>query len=122
MFHTTCITRHICRTQLNKISNYPFRHISTSTSRLKSKFDLSDDLTSGPHDLIGPPRTASNLRPVKFAVCILAWISLEFTFINAIYLKMGLLGEGWGVPLGGKAEEFKAGDPEVQPGLVDRPQ
>jgi len=42
--------------------------MSTSASRHKTKFDLSDDLTTGPHDLIGPPRTASNLRPVKFAV------------------------------------------------------
>merc|ERR1712002_1196299 len=27
----------------------------------------SDDIVSGPYDLIGPPRPGSNLRPIKFS-------------------------------------------------------
>jgi len=71
MFHTTYFPRRVCGTclpQLNHIANPSGHQISTSASRYKTKFDLSDDLTNGPHDLIGPPRPASNLRPVKFAV------------------------------------------------------
>ena len=66
MFHTVHFPRRVCKTYLPQ-----FNYISNSASRHKAKFDLSDDLTNGPHDLIGPPRPASNLRPVKFAVSIL---------------------------------------------------
>merc|ERR1712061_590366 len=38
---------------------------SHSTSR---SYDQSDDVVSGKYDLIGPPRSISNLRPWKFAV------------------------------------------------------
>jgi len=71
MFHTARLPRRVCQTyvtQFNFTSNSTGHEMSTSASRHKTKFDLSDDLTNGPHDLIGPPRPASNLRPVKFAV------------------------------------------------------
>ena len=44
-------------------------HISHFTLHYKVTSLLqSDDLVGGKYDLIGPPRTTSNLRPVKFAV------------------------------------------------------
>ena len=112
MFHTPHIPRRACGTCLLRLNHISNSQISTSASRQKTKFDLSDDLTNGPHDLIGPPRPASNLRPIKFAVCI-----LQLCFKNEYSI-----GEGRGVSLGKKAEGFEAGDTEVQPGLVDQPQ
>jgi len=47
------------------------RHLATSSSSPTSPSSTSStpsDLTSGPYDLIGPPRSKSSLRPVKFAV------------------------------------------------------
>ena len=71
MLHTTLFPSRQCRIVLLHLEhscNITKHQVSTSARLFKAKFDLSDDLTNGPHDLIGPPRPASNLRPVKFAV------------------------------------------------------
>jgi len=71
MLHTIPFPSRQCRIvllHLEHSGNITKHQVSTSAHLFKAKFDLSDDLTSGPHDLIGPPRPASNLRPVKFAV------------------------------------------------------
>lgn len=71
MLHTTLFPSRQCRIvllHLDHSGNITKHQLATSACLFKAKFDLSDDLTNGPHDLIGPPRPASNLRPVKFAV------------------------------------------------------
>ena len=71
MLHTILFPSRQCRIVLPHLEhncNITKHQVSTSAHLFKAKFDLSDDLTNGPHDLIGPPRPASNLRPVKFAV------------------------------------------------------
>merc|ERR1712029_844542 len=44
------------------------RSMAVSPGQHHNNIDQSDDIVSGKYDLIGPPRSVSNLRPIKFAV------------------------------------------------------